>query len=46
MAKLGIDNLTAIAVEIIQIRQDVADQFKDGFQPLTDIPVIVFKDFG
>lgn len=42
----GIDNLVDIAVDAIQVGQDVAKQLEDGFQILTDVPIIVFKDFS
>lgn len=42
----GIDNLVDIAVDAIQVGQDVATQLEDGFQILTDVPIIVFKDFS
>ncbi len=43
---LGIDNLVDVAVDAIQVGQDVKAQLADGFQILTDVPVIVFKDFA
>lgn len=42
----GIDNLVDIAVDAIQVGQDVQAQLADGFQILVDVPVIVFKDFA
>lgn len=44
--KYGIDNLVDVSVDAIQVGQDVQTQLADGFQILTDVPVIVFKDFG
>jgi hypothetical protein len=43
---IGIDNLVDVAVDAIQVGQDIATQLEDGFQILTDVPVIVFKDFS
>ena len=46
MAQLGIDNLVSISIDAIAVSKHVKEQLEDGFQPLKDIPVIAFADFG
>lgn len=43
---LGVDALVKIGVDAVQIVYDVKTQLADGFQILTDVPILVFKDFG
>lgn len=46
MNKIGIDSLVTLSVDAIKVGQDIKKQLADGFQPLSDIPAIVFNDFG